>query len=158
MQKVALVACSKTKRQEPNMPAKRLYTSPLFKKSLRLACLTHADVLILSAKHGILDTGDLIDPYDRTLRKMDHAEHCLWAHLVDEQLRSRYSPEHSLLHADVEFTVFGGEAYWCLLRTSMKAKCAWPDGLGGIGGVMHWLDEQIQRWEEAPIARGPRAE
>lgn len=143
MRQVAIVACSKMKLDRP-AAAGNLYTSALFKKSFALAELLYDDALILSAKHGVLAMDTVIEPYDVTLKGMTHTQHCEWADRVTRQLKDRYTPESSLLWSDYEFIVFGGEAYWCLLGTTMKTKCAWPEGLGGIGGVLRWLNQQYE--------------
>ncbi|WP_428332893.1 DUF6884 domain-containing protein [Novosphingobium sp.] len=85
MARIAFIACSKTKAKEA-MPAAALYTSPLFKKSL-LAALDLADkVYILSAEHGLLDLGQPVAPYDKTLKSMRREARLLWGARTGEQM------------------------------------------------------------------------
>jgi len=45
-------------------PARELYTGSMFKDALRTAELIGNRVLILSAKHGLVELDDVLDPYD----------------------------------------------------------------------------------------------
>lgn len=86
MSTVAFVACSKTKRPYPTA-AGHLYVSALFRKSMLFA-LTNADrVYILSAKHGVLELGDRIAPYDVTLGALSGEEKRAWARSVEPSLK-----------------------------------------------------------------------
>lgn len=139
--KIALLACSKKKL--PRLAeASRLYRGAVFQRSYRIAMTDPeiSKVFILSAKHGLLEIHQPIEPYDETLKGMTHTQHCEWAWKVETRLeeilgeRARY---------DHEYVVFGGEAYWCLLRGGLRnVRCAWPEGLKGIGGVLRWLKEE----------------
>jgi hypothetical protein len=101
--RIALVSCVKTKRGEPH-PAKDLYTSPLF-LGLRRYAETHADRwFILSAKHGLLDPDQVIEPYEATLNTMGVRERRQWAENVTSQLME-------VLPADAEVIVLAGERY-----------------------------------------------
>ena len=68
--RVALIACVKMKL--PNKAkAEYLYTSPLFKGNLQFAKTLNPDeILILSAKYGLVELYDEIEPYDVTLKNM----------------------------------------------------------------------------------------
>lgn len=51
--------------------AKDMYVSDLFKKSLEYARrLNPAKIYILSAKYGLLELDDMIEPYEITLNEM----------------------------------------------------------------------------------------
>jgi cytoplasmic iron level regulating protein YaaA (DUF328/UPF0246 family) len=65
-----------------------LYISPLFRLSLKYAKSLNPDkIFILSAKYGLLDLNEEVEPYDLTLNKMPSKERKLWAEKVIEQLK-----------------------------------------------------------------------
>ena len=70
---VYLVGCGKSKLDHP-APARHIYTGSLFQKALEYAEMKAlregADIWILSAKHGLLSPGDIIDPYDLALTSL----------------------------------------------------------------------------------------
>ena len=64
------------------------YISPLFKLSLEYSRHLGADkAYILSAKHGLLELHDEIEPYDITLNAMNKAEKKNWATMVLKKLQ-----------------------------------------------------------------------
>jgi uncharacterized HhH-GPD family protein len=60
---VVLVGCVKTKAPEAG-PARDLYLSPLFERRRRYAESSGQPWYILSAEHGLVDPGTIIEPYD----------------------------------------------------------------------------------------------
>lgn len=84
MARIGFVACSKTKNVV-RLPAAALYTSALFRKSLLAALDKSEKVYILSAKHGLLACGDVIDPYDVTLKTMRQSERMAWGAITSPQ-------------------------------------------------------------------------
>ena len=60
---IILVGCVKTKAPEAS-PARDLYLSPLFERRRRYAESSGRPWYILSAEHGLLDPGSIIEPYD----------------------------------------------------------------------------------------------
>ena len=60
---IILVGCVKTKAPEAS-PARDLYLSPLFERRRRYAESSGQPWYILSAEHGLLDPGSIIEPYD----------------------------------------------------------------------------------------------
>lgn len=87
MANVILIACSKQKEAAPR-PARQLYKSQLFTKSLAYAEQRGADTIyILSAKHGLLGPNQVIAPYDETLSRQPRAERRRWAQRVLGQLK-----------------------------------------------------------------------
>ena len=60
---VVLVGCVKTKAQRASA-ARDLYVSPLFERRRRYAESSGQPWYILSAEHGLLDPGSIIEPYD----------------------------------------------------------------------------------------------
>ncbi len=108
MARIALVACSK-KKAGHRAPAAVLYTSALFRKSLLAALDVSKSIHVLSAKHGVVRLGEVIEPYDVTLKSMPSAERSAWGQATGEQL-SR------LLHPGDVATLFCGEEYIAPLR------------------------------------------
>lgn len=78
---LALVSCVKSKRAHP-APARDLYTSPLFTMARDLIESQGAKWRVLSALYGLVDPDAIIDPYDRTLKRMGIAERRAWANKV----------------------------------------------------------------------------
>jgi hypothetical protein len=78
---LALVSCVKSKRAHP-APARDLYTSPLFTMARDLIESQAAKWRVLSALYGLVDPDAIIDPYDRTLKRMGIAERRAWANKV----------------------------------------------------------------------------
>lgn len=89
MKSIVLIACGKRK-QPRGVRAEDLYTGSLFKMSLRYAKSLSPDMIfILSAKHGLLDLGREIEPYDSTLNNISTAEIRTWSADVVARLRER---------------------------------------------------------------------
>ncbi len=79
MKRIVLIACGKRKRPYRSR-AEDLYIGTLFKLSLRYARSLRPDmVFILSAKHGLLDLGRKIEPYESTLNNMPTTEIRAWS-------------------------------------------------------------------------------
>ena len=67
--KIGLISCSKAKK-DYLCPAEEMYSeSNSFRLSLEYAKKICDEVFILSAKHGLLDLEDTIQPYDETSDK-----------------------------------------------------------------------------------------
>ena len=72
--KVVLISCSAKKSRKPAR-ARDLYSSPLFRMSLKYAEMLNSDhIFILSAKHGLMELDRVIAPYNETLNKMSDPE------------------------------------------------------------------------------------
>jgi hypothetical protein len=103
--KIVLLSCVATKLSKPS-PAGELYSSPLFKGSLKYAnSLDPDDIVILSAKHYVLPLEQVIAPYDKTLLNMPSDEIKEWAEEVLRRLRKRYDLEND------EFIILAGAKY-----------------------------------------------
>lgn len=103
---IALIACASSKRDDP-APARDLYQSSLFRKSLAYAeeKLEPDAIYVLSAKHHLLPLDEEIAPYDRTLNRMSADQVRAWAETVLDQLREVADLEND------RFTVLAGEKY-----------------------------------------------
>lgn len=78
---LALVACASSKRAHP-APAADLYVSDLFRKARAYAEGNADDWFVLSAMHGLVAPGAVVEPYDLTLNTMGVAERRSWADRV----------------------------------------------------------------------------
>lgn len=83
MKPLYLIACSMAKLDHA-APAAQLYTGQAFKLAMKAAA--GADILILSALHGVLEPADIVDPYDRYLAGLTTKERALWAISTAAQL------------------------------------------------------------------------
>lgn len=112
MTQVAFVSCSKLKGAH-KAPAAALYTSALFRKSLLAAYENSKKLYIISAKHGVLNLGDIIEPYDRTLKAMSRADRNTWAETTTVQLAK-------LLRSGDVINFYCGEEYIAPLRRKIE--------------------------------------
>ena len=88
MRRIVLIACCAKKLARP-APAHLLYASPLFRLSVRYAGSLAPDaIFILSAKHGLVAPGDVIAPYDDSLREMSAKQRRAWSMNVIDSLRA----------------------------------------------------------------------
>ncbi len=86
MANIVLISCI-SKKLDHSAKAKDMYTSSLFKYSLKYAQKLNSDkIFILPAKYHLLylDTG--IGPYNVTLNKMPVKERKLWAEEIIREL------------------------------------------------------------------------
>lgn len=72
MKKLLITGCSKKKSETPGM-AKKVYKGNLFRKCLELATKWNYDLLILSAKYGLLNPNDMIHPYEKVIKSKKEA-------------------------------------------------------------------------------------
>jgi hypothetical protein len=134
MRTIALISCGKSKLSEPAL-AHRLYTGNLFQKSLAYARRRNADTIyILSAKYGLVEFDQLIEPYEKTLNRMSAADVARWAADVLTQLRARTD-----FTAD-RFIFLAGDKYRSLLIPHLKHVEVPLEGLG-FGKQLKFLKE-----------------
>lgn len=142
---IGIVACSKTKSDHAG-PALELYTSPLFRLSVRYAIQHCEHVYIVSAKHGLVDLEDVLEPYDVTVRGMAKREREMWAADVARSLFKRHATdfrEQTLCAmAGVEYLDPIFKAY-----TSSYGQLATIEPLKGmqIGARLSWLTSQLTK-------------
>lgn len=122
MKKIALLACSKSKKgkdqPEELFCAEDIYTGNSFRKSLdKVRKENFDDYFIISAKHHLLKKDQMISYYDKTLYKMSAKERKEWAEIVYSQLKK----ELGYLD-EIEFYIFGGKKYYENLLCKLK-KC-----------------------------------
>jgi hypothetical protein len=135
---VGLVACCKTKLGVPAR-AEDLYRSPLFRKA-RAFCLAHySRWFILSAKYGLVEAGQVLEPYDCTLLKQGRLARRKWGELVYSQLAERGL-------ASERFVAHAGKVY--VMPLAEKLRIETPLAGLGIGRQMAWYGA----WERRVVA------
>lgn len=137
---LGLVSCTKKKRSVTCTVREMYSSSQLFSKAYAYAVTNYDEVMILSAKHGLIDPDTVIEPYDATLNKMGKEERRKWAEGVNKQIYDRY------FGTDMRFVFFhAGLRYREFLIPSLEMngfECRVPlEGLG-IGKQMKWYNEQ----------------
>lgn len=101
---VGLVSCSKLKLPTP-APARDLYSpSYVFRKSAEYVEDRCDEWLVLSAKHGLVEPGQVLEPYDETLAGAPKAVRDAWSNKVRRALLECYG-------RDVRFVLLAGERY-----------------------------------------------
>jgi hypothetical protein len=85
MKPLYLIACSQSKLNRA-APARALYTGQAFKLAVKAAEAAKADILILSALHGVLEPEDIIAPYECYLGGLPTIERVIWASVTAAQL------------------------------------------------------------------------
>jgi hypothetical protein len=136
MGELALVACTKTKRQVATH-ASDLYVSPLFRKSFLAAIDRCKQVRILSANYGLLKPGDVVSPYELTLKYMPAVDRAAWGARVAAQLAQAASPHDTLIF-------FTGDDYFKPLKAALLAsgyKLQQPLGRRSLGARLRYLRE-----------------
>lgn len=103
--RIALIACSKEKKNYP-CPAHELYSaSTLFSLSYQYA-KKHADkIYILSAKYGLVAENQILEPYNRSLIEMSRQQQLSWANSVLQALHKECN-----IVSD-SFVLFAGNTY-----------------------------------------------
>jgi cytoplasmic iron level regulating protein YaaA (DUF328/UPF0246 family) len=102
---ICLISCV-SQKLAVRAPAKYLYVSPLFKGAFDFARAFRPDAIyILSAKYGLIEENDEIDPYNLTLNGLSTAQVKRWAQATLAQLKDV---------ADVDadkFIILAGDRY-----------------------------------------------
>lgn len=94
--RVVLVSCCGPKLDKAS-PAKDLYTSPLFKLSRLWVEQQKLPWWILSAKLGLVNPEEVIEPYDQTLITMKKWDRMRWEAKVEKQLKSEIGTETEIV-------------------------------------------------------------
>ena len=121
-------------------PARDLYVSPWFLKARACIEALGCPWYILSAKHGLLDPGSTIDPYDETLKTMSADRRRNWARGVIEDLAPRLKDVDSV-------TIFAGMAYREFLEPELLGwgvELHVPMQGMRIGQQLSWLSDQAR--------------
>lgn len=129
--KVALVGCGRAKGPS-RAQAMHLYRGGLFRAAIDFATATHADVYIVSAKHGLIDPERVIEPYEFSIEDMTATQRERWGESTVDQLLvnlDKFAP-----------TLLMGESYARWLRPPLEELAkgkGWPapvEPLAGIAG------------------------
>ncbi len=132
MKKIVLISCVKTKLNR-KAKAENLYTSDLFKKNLKYAKSINPDsIYILSAKYGLVQLNDEIEPYEKTLNKMRKNERLKWSEKVINELKNKTDIESD------EFIFLAGLRYREYLVNNIENYIVPMEGLG-FGMQLQWL-------------------
>ena len=134
--RIFLLSC--VKRKKPfRARAADLYDSALFRKMLHYARRHDPDaIFILSAKYGLLDPDDVIDPYELTLNTMPIAKIKAWAERVLQQLRRRTNP------GEDRFTILASEKYRRYLLPHLRYYRVPMKGLR-LGEQLRFLSQEV---------------
>lgn len=134
-----LVSCVKTKLPRPAR-AKDLYVSDWFRKARAYVEREGGEWRILSAKYGLVDPEEVIQPYEKTLTTMRTAERRMWAAEVLDELE--------LCLADVDAVVFlAGQRYREFLEPSLRSRGVALDvPMRGLsqGRQLAWLGARLR--------------
>ena len=93
---IAFISCVSLKKNG-TYPARELYISPLFKKSLSYAIKNFDKVYILSAKYGLLELDTIITNYNMTLNEMNEQQKKRWAYKIFLEIRNKIGLEHNFI-------------------------------------------------------------
>ena len=135
---VICLSCGKTKRGR-TAAAKDMYVSALFTKMMAYAESLHPKkIYILSAKHGLLNLDDVIDPYEQALNNMPTRARAAWA----EGVLNKMSQEVDLKNDN--FVFLAGMPYRENLVPHIHHYSVPMEGLT-FGRQLQWLTGQLRR-------------
>jgi hypothetical protein len=103
--RIALLSCTSSKKNYKCETCELYSESPRFRLAYEYAKLIADRVFILSAKYGLLQEFDIIEPYNEILNEKTTQERRLWSDKVINELKVV-----SNLQED-EFIVIAGESY-----------------------------------------------
>jgi len=144
--KIALVSCVGQKKNQPS-PAFDLYQSAWFKKCDRyVASQNYGYKFVVSAKHGLISDGEIVEPYEKTLNDMSSDARKTWAESVFSQILEQF-PDG----ADID--IYAGKRYrehLAPMLTNAGYLVSVPLKGLGIGKQLAWFDaknmEQLNLW------------
>lgn len=136
---IIFISCVKNKMTHPCV-ARDMYTSDLFKKSLSYAeqLYESATVYILSAKYGLLELDQQIEPYELTLNTMNKQQRREWADKVLMQCKEKG------ISFDEEAMFLCGNKYREFLMSEFKNSTA-PLEHMGIGKQLAFYNKEIYK-------------
>ncbi len=134
---IVLISCAKT--QLPTRESVReLFVSTVFRYSLDYAykCTDPDAVLILSAKYGLLELDDIVEPYDVAMSSLPVTERKKWSDQVLGQLNEQFDFKKDT------FILLAGKKYWEYLVPTMSLYDIPMEHLK-IGEKAHYLIEKL---------------
>ena len=134
--RVALVGCSASKLKQ-SAPARKLYTSALFKAAYDYAEKNCDAVLIVSAFYGVVAPRAVIHPYDRSLRQYNKREREDWGVRTVGQLLPSFKvpPQLIILAGKLYADALAHGAHWHNLPRPEEPL----RGIVGCGPRVKWL-------------------
>ena len=151
---LAIIACSASKLDKA-APARDLYTGALFKASLAVAEALSDRVVILSAKHGVLELDAVVEPYDVALASMDKSQRLIWGDMVARALlkvlgiKDRTNIKECEAASERVLCLAPGSYVKCIGHLYGRGKWSMPlEGLG-IGQQKKHLATMLERREAA---------
>lgn len=145
---IGLVACSAQKLDRA-APARELYCSPLFKKSLAYSERRCTVVYVLSALHGLVPLDQRVNPYERRLGGKHERE--AWGRRQASSLIAAHGRE-------VDYLILAGADYAGPLATGLRTHDGFrKDGWHGVaphriqqpllglqvGQRLRWLNKEL---------------
>lgn len=119
--------------------AEELYISTLFKLNLQFAKkLNPNEIYILSAKYGLLDLNDKVEPYDITLNNMPAKDRKSWAQGILKQLNSKFDLKKC------HFIILAGSRYRQYLLPGLYSYEMPLEGLS-IGRQLKYLKKRLDK-------------
>lgn len=136
---IIFISCVKNKMDYPCV-ARDMYISDLFKKSLSYSELMteSSNIYILSAKYGLLELNQQIEPYELTLNKMNKKQRKEWADKVLMQCKEKG------ISFDEEAMFLCGKRYREFLMNEFKNSIA-PLEHMGIGEQLAFYNKEIYK-------------
>ncbi|NVJ13158.1 DUF6884 domain-containing protein [Myxococcus sp. AM010] len=134
--RIGLVGCGKAKLEHA-APAGQLYTGSLFRGAVAVATARCGpNVMVLSAKHGLVPLEVCLEPYELSLLRLSREERQQWGELVINELEWRFIGVE-----EAELLVFAGAPYVDALRPHLREGWTLTDPLAGlqIGERLAWL-------------------
>jgi len=135
---VVLVGCSKSKALG-SAPARHLYTSDLFRKSVAYAECRGLPWAILSALHGLVLPDEVLEPYDFSAMKLKaggSASLRVWGDKVAAQLEAAFPRAH--------FVLLAGTLYRAAVAPLGTSRYTEPMAGLEIGERLQWLKREIR--------------
>ena len=133
-----LVSCVKTKGPGP-AAAKELYRSAWFGKARAYVERAQRPWFILSAKHGLVGPEEVIEPYEKTLKRMPVKDQRQWA----DQVLRKLAPQ---LPAAGSICFLAGEAYRRFLARELERRgheVIVPMAGLASGKQLAWLNREL---------------
>ena len=138
MARIGLISCASKKRPTASS-AEELYDSALFSKSREFVKRQCDRWFILSAKYGLVDPDQIIEPYEETLNTKSAPQRLQWANRVWQMLQTHVARDDDII-------ILAGKKYrehlvprledsGCVIHVPME-------GLG-IGKQLQWLSERL---------------
>lgn len=133
--KIVLIGCSAKKAPFPTYP-RFIYEGNLFRLSLEWAESHKHEWVVVSAFHGLVDQGTVIEPYDLKITDLSKEDRLSWGRRVVMELDAQWETE--------TFVFLAGRPYYDAIFTPKALKLfagrvETPLAGMGIGQRMSWL-------------------